>query len=196
MRKAKKPYKRRKTRSKPIKLDHRFWLRNAKEIRAYRERELLLQEYRCSITNLPLDEENAVTDHAHSCARGGFGDTDDGRVRGIISSDLNLLEGKYLKLFRKMRIGEKYNITFPDLLINMGEYLNEDYSEKPLHVNFMSELRNYIKRLNKSEILDKLESDFGIRAEKCTLHRDLVQIYVQEWVDRLESLLDHRGTCR
>lgn len=174
--------KKRKTRSKSVRLSRELWLRNAKDIKSYRETELFHQDYICAISCIPLDETNCVLDHAHMNSP-----SDQGRVRGVLQGEINLLEGRYLKLFNKAKLEEKYGLTFPELLINMGTYLQQDYSKNPFHPAFMSEYRNYIKRLTKGEIVSKLKSEFKLTVELKVTHRDLVQIYMQEWVDRLEK---------
>lgn len=178
MRKIKR--KQKKARQKAIRLSKEIWLRNAKEIKAYRETELLLQEGKCAITGIPLIV--GCLDHTHAAGAGT-----DGRVRGVLLPEVNCIEGKYLKIFQKFKLEEKYGLNFPQLLINMGEYLQQDNSEKPYHVNYMEDLRNYIKRLNKPIIAKKLKDDFGILSDAGETKVDLVQKYIQAWVDLLED---------
>lgn len=116
----------------------------------------------------------------------------DGRVRGVLQRDLNLLEGKYLSYFKRMKLGERFNLNFADTLVNMGLYLQQDNSDKPLHYKFAADWRSYISKLTKVEILSKLKNEFGIEPDKTTLKRDLVRLFVQEWVDRLEESLDSK----
>lgn len=192
----KRPRRRSKTKSraKAIKLSKEYWLRNNKEIKAYRDAELLEQDYRCAISFLPLDDSNSCLDHQHMCGDGlPQGDIlTDGRVRGVLQRDLNLLEGKYLSYFKRMKLGERFNLNFADTLVNMGLYLQQDNSDKPLHYKFAADWRSYISKLTKVEILSKLKNEFGIEPDKTTLKRDLVRLFVQEWVDRLEESLDSK----
>jgi hypothetical protein len=172
--------KRKKSRSKSIRLSQVYWLRNARDIKTYRESELFEQEGMCAITGLPL--EVGVLDHSHACGAGS-----EGRVRGVLLSEVNCLEGKYLKAFQRMKLDTKYGLDFPTFLINMGEYLLQDNSEKPYHYKFMDDLRKYIKRLTKPILASKLKSDFDIQVDDNTLHRDMVHLYVQTWVDKVED---------
>jgi hypothetical protein len=181
---------RKKPRSKSIRLSQIYWLRNTKDIKTYRDSELMGQEYRCAISHIPLDDSTSVLDHAHILSNGKCMDQDrDGRVRGVLQRDLNLLEGKYLKYFKKMKLGERFGLDFAETLVNMGEYLLQDNSNKPLHYKFMDDLRSYIKRLTKPEIVKKLKVDFNIEADLNMLHRDLVHLYTQTWVDKVEESL-------
>jgi hypothetical protein len=179
MRKSK---RNRKKRAKSVKLDPLFWLRNADEIRKYREIELLEQEGKCAITGLPLS--NPVLDHSHVAGAGSSG-----RVRGVLLSEANCLEGKYLKSFQKLKLDTKYGLTFPTFLINMGEYLLQDNSAKPYHYKFMSDLRDQLKRMTKTELISKLSKEFNIESDISTPQRDLVHLYMQTWVDKVEESL-------
>jgi hypothetical protein len=175
--------KQKRSRAKAIRLSREIWLRNAKEIKEYRDTELMLQEGRCVISGIPLDEDTRlpVLDHCHSAGEGT-----DGKVRGVLLSEINMLEGKYLKLFRRMKLDEKYGLTFPTFLINMGEYLLQDNSERPLHFKYMSDFRDYIKRFNRITLVSKLKKDFNIDAEPTEAHNELVRLYIQAWVDIVE----------
>lgn len=190
MRKPKRRAKK-KTRAKAIKLSKEYWLRSAKEIKAYRDAELIDQEGMCAISGIPLDESNSCLDHKHMCGDGlPYADIlTDGRVRGVLQRDLNLLEGKYLKYFKKMKLGERFGLTFADTLLSMGEYLQQDNSNKPYHHKFMADYRDYIKRLTKPEIKSKLSAEFDVKVDNSLLQRDLVQMYMQLWVDKLEDSL-------
>ncbi len=172
-------------RSKAIRLNKQFWLRQSKEIQLYREELLRLQGGVCAVTGIPL--EVGALDHKHA---DGVGNCPDGAVRGVLLSEANTLEGKYLKLFKKMKMDTKYGLTFPEFLINLGTYLQEDYSDAPLHFKYMDDFRKHVSRWRNDTIERRLLEDFNIRAEKCLLKRDLVQIYVQAWVDEIETNLE------
>ncbi len=165
-------------RAKPIKLSPKYWLSGAKDIRTYRDSMLIEQDGRCAVSFLPLDINNSTLDHDHFT----------GRVRGCLQSEYNLLEGRYLKLYKKARLKEKYNVDFPEFLINLGEYLQRDYSHMPLHHELMTTQRKYIKRLTKAQITSKLLSDFKIKVVGDESHRDLVYMYMKAWVDMVETI--------
>ena len=107
---------RRKSRSKTVVLDPKFWLRNSKDIALFRENKLKAQKGKCAITGVGL--KVGCLDHTHA---DGIGT--DGRCRGVLLSEVNMLEGRYLQLFKKAKLDKKYNLDFPSFLVNMGEYL-------------------------------------------------------------------------
>ena len=165
-------------RAKPVKLDPDVWLKDSKAIAAYRESLLIEQDYLCAISGLPLNKDNSVGDHDHI----------NGRMRGILENSTNALEGMFLSKFNKLKMSERYGLDFPQFLINMGEYLQQDNSDKPYHYKYMSDLRNHIKRLNREEIVDKLFKEFNIKESPTTEKGELVRRYTQEFVDMVERL--------
>lgn len=169
--------KRTKQRAKSVRLNQLYWLRNASDIKQYREELLAAQGGVCAITGIPL--ETGVLDHCH----------DNGRCRGVIDMQVNGLEGRYLSLFKKSRIGEKYNLTFPEFLINLGTYLQKDNSDKPLHFKLMDDKRRQVSRLTRPELIKLCEKEFDIEIDSSILVKDIVQIYMQMWVDKLEDSL-------
>lgn len=180
-----KPFRRKttKARAKSIKLNQKFWLRNASDISFYRDVKLLEQGGKCAITGIVPD--NPCLDHAH--ASNGFGK--EGACRGVLDSQVNLLEGRYLQLFKKAGLDRKYNLDFPSFLINMGEYLQQDNSKAPLHKEYMESFRKKVKRWKKDHLLLRLYTDYGIEANPKLLVSDLVQMYIQKWVDNIEEFV-------
>lgn len=170
---------RRRKRSKSVSLDKSFWLRNSAEIQLYREAKLKQQKGVCAVSGVQL--EVGTLDHTH---QGGCGA--EGGVRGVLLSEVNTLEGKYLKLFKRMKLDTKYDLTFPEFLIALGEYLQQDNTSTPLHFKYMDDFRKSVKRWRKDTLIKKLYEDFGIEASSSDLVRDLVQLYVQSWVDFIE----------
>lgn len=176
------PIKSRKGRSKGIKLSSDYWLRNSKDIQKYREQALTEQGGVCAVSGVPL--VTGCLDHCHA-----DGCNDDGKVRGVLLSEVNCLEGKYLKLFKRMKLDTKYNLTFPEFLINLGTYLQESNEDNLLHFKYMDDFRKQVKRYRKDTLLFKLKEEYGIVTEKDLLVADLVQIYIQKWVDEIENKL-------
>jgi len=171
-----------KRRSKTIRLHPNIWVRSAEDIRIVRGIKLKGQGGVCAITKAKIS--TGVLDHAHDAASM----SEDGRLRGVLASEVNMLEGRFLKLFKKARIQHKYGITFEDFLINMGEYLKQSNSQEKFHFKYMDDFRKVVKRWRKAELLLRLEEDFGIIASDKTLVTELVQIYVQHWVYKVEAL--------
>tara|TARA_Y100000588_G_scaffold170332_1_gene184140 strand:- start:8989 stop:9537 length:549 start_codon:yes stop_codon:yes gene_type:complete len=169
-----------KSRAKSVKLSEEVWLRNSKDIQLYRERILEEQGGVCAITQVPL--KVGALDHTH---KDGCGK--EGACRGVLLSEVNMLEGRYLKLFRKLKLEEKYDIDFPEFLISLGEYLKQDNSKSPLHFKYMDDFRKQVKRWRKDTLISKLKEDFNIIADEKLLVSELVQMYMQKWVDQIEQ---------
>lgn len=171
--------KRRKSPSKPITLSDEVWLRNSKEITTYREQLLKGQGNVCPITLEYM--ESGVLDHVHIEGIGL-----DGQVRGVLSQKANLLEGYFLKIFKRFKVEENCGADFPTFLIRLGQYLQQDRTGNPLHFKYMDEMRKKVQRKTIPVLLEMLESDFNITANKTTSKRDLVQLYIQNWVHEVE----------
>lgn len=167
--------RRTKKRAKGVTLSSEYWFRNSKELAQLREELLIQQGNVCAITGKPTD--SPVVDHNHS----------DGAIRGVLDAQANMLEGRYLSLFNKSKIGVKYNLTFPEFLINLGIYLQKAHTGTRLHPKHMEDFRKKVKRWRKEELMLRLEKDYGIIPEPKTLVAELVQMYVQAWVKGLES---------
>lgn len=169
-----------KSRAKSVSLSRDLWLRNSSDIQKYREEKLLEQGGVCAITYIPL--ETGVLDHTH---KDGCGK--DGACRGVLLSEVNMLEGRYLQLFKRLKLDVKYGLSFPDFLISMGEYLKQDNQNSPLHFKYMDDFRKQVKRWRKDTLICKLKSDFGVEVDDKVLVKDLVQLYMQSWVDKIEE---------
>jgi len=148
------------------------WLRNAKGVKEYKDS----LEQLCEITG---HSGNLVLDHTHD---NGIGC--DGKVRGLLTSEVNMLEGRFLGLFKKMKIEQKYDIDFPEFLVRMGNYLKKDNSDKPYHYAYMNEVRKKIDRLTKDKVEDKILTDFGKRISGLD-KKSLVQEYIKLWLEEL-----------
>ena len=172
--------RKRKSRSKPIKLSKSVWVRNAGDIKKHREVTLKNQGGVCAVSGVKVD--TGVLDHTHE---GGIGE--DGACRGVLLSEVNMLEGRYLKLFKRLKLDSKYGLNFPDFLIALGTYLKQDNSLNPLHHKHMEDFRRKTSRLRKDVLLKSLKKDFNITKEPTTKVKDLVHLYVQSWVSKLES---------
>jgi hypothetical protein len=157
---------------KGIRLSSGVWVKS-REIKGVRDNTLLKQGQCCAISGVPLT--TGALDHDHAS----------GLIRGVLLSEVNMLEGRYLKLFSKLKLKEKYGIDFAEMLVSMGMYLKQDYSANPLHSKHMEDFRKKISRNTIPTINTMLISDFGIAIEGTKL--DLVATYVQCWVDKLEE---------
>lgn len=181
------PRRKRKKRSKSVTLDPRIWVKST-DVKDVREEKLIQQGGNCAIHGNP--PEKAVLDHTHmfyrdNCEVNPY--TEEGRVRGVLESTINMLEGRYLRLFNKAKIQEKYGISFPDLLINMGEYLKLDNSQEKFHYMYVTEKRKEVKSWRKDYLLERLKLDFQLEPSKETLVSELAQLYIQHWVYEVEK---------
>lgn len=168
--------RKRRSPAKKILLSPNVWVRSGEDIKIYRKYYLKRQNGCCAVTKIKL--KDGVLDHCHTT----------GRCRGVLDSQVNMLEGRFLKLFNKSKIGEKYNISFEDFLISLGMYLKNDYTKEKLHYKFMDDFRKQVTRWKKDYLLQRLEDDFNMKLSSATLVKDLVQMYVQNWVYAVEKV--------
>lgn len=179
--------KRTKARSKNIVLDSNIWVKST-DIAAVRKQKLLEQDGNCAITGNPV--QKPVLDHLHlfyedNCDINPY--QEEGRCRGVLESQVNTLEGRYLTLYCHARIQEKYGISFPDMLISMGEYLKQDNSQEKFHYMYMEEKRKKVRSWRKDVLISNLKQDFNVTVDEKTLVKDLVQIYMQLWVNQIDK---------
>ncbi len=172
-------------RSKPVKLDKSVWVSGTKATAQYRASKLIEQDGLCAVSFKPISEANSVADHSHCYS--GCGDYNvEGKCRGILLSEINLIEGAWLRVFKKSKIGEKYGLTYPELLANMGAYLMKDNSKEPYHPEYYKTLRKHINRLNREQIADKIRKEFKLEACATEPKGELVQRYVQAFIHLIE----------
>lgn len=101
---------------------------------------------KCSI--LDLKEYNPVVDHDHNT----------GRIRGIISSEGNVLIGKIENFFKSRCTGCK--IELPQVLRNIADYLEKE--QGPLHPVGVRQLVKRFKRMGKDKQLDILSEHYDL----------------------------------
>ena len=164
--------RKRKSPAKGITLSPDKWLRK-QDVKEYRDNLLKENSNTCDISGVNIS--TGALDHDH----------EGGNIRGVLLSEVNMLEGRYLKLFNKLKLNEKYHISFPDMLIGMGEYLNNDYTDNKLHYGLMDDYRKKINRLTIPVLKSKLLNEYGIGSNE--LKKELVRLYMQAWVNELEQ---------
>ena len=98
---------------------------------SYGSRVTNIAEYRrhtmptvCPIQGIPLSQDNAVLDHCHRT----------GRVRGVISRDANALMGK-IENYCSRFMASSGGVGLPQLLGNIADWIEADYSDRPMHPN-------------------------------------------------------------
>lgn len=164
-----------------------LWLATTQEVRDFRLCKIEKGGL-CEVTQETLKRPSL--DHKHDCYYEQF---DIGKVRGVISGFVNSLEGRYLKLFNKYA-RKHTKLTFANFLIALGEYLNKDYSNNPLHFKMIQDKRTELLRLTIPEIKDILLKDYNVKISyKEKLSKvDLVYKYLQEYVYSLERGFDEK----
>ena len=91
------------------------------QIKPYRTDKLEEQSYTCPITNSEITTDEACLDHDH----------DTGFCREVLPRNINTAEGKIKSVY--VRWVKKRGISLPEFLRNLADYLDQDYSENPLH---------------------------------------------------------------
>lgn len=162
-------------RKKNITLDEDNWLRNSVDIKKHREVTLKKQKGRCRVSGVKL--EVGCLDHDH----------DNGIVRGVLLSEANTLEGRYLSLFKKMKMDSKYGLDFSDFLISLGEYLKEKPTTDKLHHKYMEDFRKKLTRKRKDFIISLLKTDFNIVIDSKTSKGDVVKVYIDNWLEDINN---------
>ena len=119
-------------------------LLTVKENIAWREAKAKKQNGKCLITDLPLIRP--VCDHSHAT----------GRVRGVLSNEVNLFEGKAVNAWMRHVIYTlpkelKNEFFYADCLRRMAHYIEADYSKHPFHPSFSKDLVRKFKRLTGQE---------------------------------------------
>jgi len=119
-------------------------LLSVKENIAWREAKAKKQGGLCKITGLKL--VRPVCDHSHAT----------GRVRGVLSNEVNLFEGKAVNAWMRhvlytLSKDKKNEFFYADCLRRMADYLETDYSNHPYHPSFSADLVRKFKRLSAQE---------------------------------------------
>ena len=86
-----------------------------------------------------------------------------GNVRQVISGTANALIGK-IENFARTYMAGKTNLSLPDVLRNVADYLEEDYSENPFHPNHRKVVRRLFLKTRRDEqvkALNELGIDVG-----------------------------------
>lgn len=115
-------------------------LLSVKENIEWREAKAKKQGGLCKITGLPLIRP--VCDHSHAT----------GRVRGVLSNEVNLFEGKAVNAWMRHVIYTlskelKDEFFYADCLRRMADYIEADYSKHPFHPSYSKDLVRKFKQL-------------------------------------------------
>lgn len=108
-----------------------LWVTNTTEVKKKRDELKTLQGGLCAVLGEQL--ERSCLDHAHLDSEMC------GEIRGVLSSRVNLIEGRYRALYRK-QIKYHTKMSFPCFLIRLGEYLSQgSEQERMLHYKIIEE---------------------------------------------------------
>lgn len=100
------------------------------ELKALRQEMYDAQDGICPILKIKLPVEQFVVDHEHRKNKSkpiGSGDGS-GLIRGAIQRHANALEGKITNNWRRNGM-DKFDITLPDFLRNLADYLERDNTD-------------------------------------------------------------------
>lgn len=136
-------------------------------------REELLEERgdnNCPLLEVELNTHKAVSpvlDHDHKS----------GDCRDVISLNANSWIGRVENSW--FRFCDKHTqITLPEALRNLADYLEKDYSSMPEHPEFVASKKRRVRRW-KNETLEKKIKEKGVEVPEDLSRRKLVDLYVE-----------------
>jgi hypothetical protein len=158
-----------------------MWLTNSEEIKKYRE-DNLPEDKLCPI--LKIETDRWCLDHNHKT----------GHTREVISQAANSFEGFVNKAFQKY-CSKHTELSISEVLKNLADYYQKDYTENPLHHKIIDDLKNRLMRFKKSTIISKLDKEFNTNTlygseeitEENSLQKDLVELYLNLYIKDLEG---------
>jgi hypothetical protein len=125
-----------------------------KELKEYRENKI--PKHGVYIDPIVFEQtNNLVVDHDHKT---GF-------IREVIDREINQYIGKCEQNFVRFIHWKFPSITLPNLLRNIANYLDKDYTNNPYHPNHAKKMQNKFKVLRK-EMQDQILQNAGIEAQK------------------------------
>ncbi len=155
-------------------LDKEKWLSKTEDIRNYRIEKSKEQDGLDPILMEPL--VRGCLDHDHW----------EGRTRGVLSQHTNTWEGYVVKYWMKY-VQSKSDRSLSFALRNLAEYLEQDFSNSPLHLSFVSDMRKFLERCTKPTIAAKAMSDLNIELnEEEMTQQEMVEAYLQTFVQKYE----------
>jgi hypothetical protein len=87
-----------------------------------RKKQYKRQGNKCAITGLPYDIKDCVFDHRHKLKSEMLGGPKGlGLLRGVIGRNVNTLEGKIQRVYKRYGLSE--DISLPDLLRRIADYI-------------------------------------------------------------------------
>ena len=155
------------------------WVRGSDQIKKLRDE---LSTGSCPVTGTAYAEsgmDSAVLDHQHE---------GEGRVRSVLSSRVNMWEGRCFKYFKKMFRGFSEK-DYAQFLVNLGEYLKQE-PQDILHGAIIDAEKTRITRWKNETIYNKLvEKGLDLKQLNEYDKRDLVELHLQQFIKEKEEQL-------
>lgn len=139
------------------------------------------QNNKCAILKETLI--NPVLDHSHK------GCDNEGRVRGVLESIVNLAEGHINKIWKK-HLEKNTELTLPEFLRNLADYLESDVSGNPLHYGVLLEHKKWVSRWRNETLIKRIiEMDKTLKVEELSENnkQELTKIYLEIIAKQLET---------
>lgn len=126
----------------------------------------------CPICKRALPFWNASNgDHSHYS----------GHMRGLLHVGCNGFEGRIQTLFYRAGLS---GADWPDVLRNLADYWEQDYSNNPIHPNHVNDMAKKFSRFNKEEMIKELRSA-GAGADRTYSREQLVGIFKKTYREKL-----------
>lgn len=128
---------------------------NKSELKELRELFYKEQGGVCPLLNQKIPIENMVIDHKHRKKSTPVGENGAGMIRGVIQRSANVIEGKLSNSYIRYGL-HKFDITLPDFLRNLADYLENPPleseflihpSEKPKEPKLKKSCYNKLKKI-------------------------------------------------
>lgn len=99
-------------------------------------REMLYEEQDgiCPILKVEIPVEDMVVDHKHRKKSTPIGENGAGMIRGVIQRSANVVEGKLSNAYVRYGL-HKFDITLPDFLRNLADYLENPPLESEFFIH-------------------------------------------------------------
>lgn len=165
-----------KPRRKPVSvaLNPDMWVKDAKQIAAFREKLILQQGGMDPILGEPL--RKPCLDHDHF----------DGKCRGVLSQCVNTFEGYVLKAWMKY-VSSYTETSLSTALRNLADYLEQDFSSYPIHAGYKDDMLKFLRRCTNEKIIERAEADLGVIIPKGTPKQESIRIYLTEFIKQAED---------
>ena len=151
-----------------------LWLKNAKQIAAFRELLVSEQGGLDPILGEPL--RKPCLDHDHFS----------GETRGVLSQSVNTFEGYVLKAWMKYVSGYT-DTSLSEALRNMADYLEKDYYRNPLHGGYKDDMVKFLWRCTVDTIIRRGFEDLDITIPEGLSKPETIEIYIREFVKQAEG---------